>query len=151
MRKSRWDQNSYGTLTALCYSKIFILEGCECDESPVCSHPILLAGFLGQVFQCVGLGWTGLRWNLYLFTCIQTLHILPCFLHTHTLDEKIVGYTYTSGSYFSNMSCQTYRIYNLDQDLWIYRSGFLYFHSNNCYLSPAHPRFILYIWCMCMS
>lgn len=37
--------------------------------------------------------------------------------HTHTLDEKIVGYTYTSGSYFSNMSCQTYRIYNLDQDL----------------------------------
>lgn len=52
-----------GTIThrllwLLCYSKTFTLEGCECDESPVSFGLILLAGFLGQMFQCVGLGWS---------------------------------------------------------------------------------------------
>lgn len=83
MRKSRWDQNSYGTLTALCYSKIFILEGCECDESPVSSHPILLAGFLGQVFQCVRLKWPSMEpLFIYMYSDTPRPALLPT--HTHT-------------------------------------------------------------------
>lgn len=54
--KSGWDHNSQAASTAPCYSKTFNVEGCECDESLVSFGLILLAGSLGQTFQCVGLG-----------------------------------------------------------------------------------------------